>query len=603
MSLFSSLYTSAGGLLAQTLGTQFISENIANVSTTGYKGSQARFSDTVRDIGRFNLNEGTGGVRTERIFHIDRQGAIQQTSSRTDAAINGNGFFAVRPINSDEIGFSYTRNGAFGEDANGFLRNTAGFFLYGAVVTDQNTPPDVSLAENLVPVNVSAFDTSAQPTSLLELIMNLDARQEDIVPSLNGQQLPVNNLAASDTRSFTIVDSTGVERLVRLEFRKIAGPSAHFISQFDQEISSLSEAIVDINGPTPGIANNDAFTITVGGTTETFEFVTAAGGSVLPGANEVIDYESLRDQIDNFGGGGILQADLSPGGQLLVRAIDPAITVELSEIVGTPLSGAGTLNIAPDAGAESAPPDFIFEPEADITGTTTYPDQGLFPPLDNTTNPNPSNWWEITVAIDAITGTGTTPVQLATGLINFDGNGALNTPRDAFGNVTNGLIDLNGLSIDFDTTITGEESGFAIDIARTTQFSSQSQVIFSDQDGAPIGTRTGIQIDSEGFVNASYSNGQILQLYRVPIVTFNNANGLGARDGTVFVETQDSGLPIFQGANEGGAGFLQVSSLEGSNVDIADQFGLMIVSQRAYGLNSQAFQTANEMTITLSQLI
>ena len=604
MSLFGSLYTSAGGMRAQAFSTGLISQDIANVTTVGYKGSSARFQDIVRDVGRFSNAEGAGGVSVNRQQHIDKGGPISQAFSNSNIAIVGNGFIPVKPNTNPAEPFAFTRNGSFEVSADGILRNSAGFVLYGATVTDQNTPPDVSTPESLIPVDVTAFDQTAIPTRLLQISMNFDASVEDIDPQTvaTPQQLPVNNLAASDTRSFTIVDNAGIERVIRFEFRKIVGPMAHFTSQLTQTFE-LSDNLVDPVGPTPLIADNDAFTITVGGTTETFELVDTAGTALIGGANEVLSFEDLRSAIDNFGGGNILQANLTPNGQFLVQAINPTDTVTLAEVAGTPLSAVNTLNIARDPGAESAAPDFTFEPEADITpSSTTYPDQADFPEIFDTTTPNPSHWWEITIATDVTTATGIVPTQLKTGLINFDSDGNLNTARDALGNVIDGLIDLTGTPIDFDTTVTGEESGFNIDFGRVSQFFAPTSVIFTGNDGAPSGLRTGIEVSREGYVIANYSNGQTLNLYRLPVATFTAPNQLRDSSGTVFYQTAESGTPTFQGAGEGAAGEVRGASLEQSNVDLTEGFSNLVVSQRAYGLNSQVVQAVNEMTQVASRL-
>src|SRR5579871_3004743 len=95
MSLFGSLYTSVSGLSAQSQALSIISANIANTSTVGYNSDSAQFSDLVTQAGA-SSSFSSGGVVSNTIQNIDQQGLLQQTSSSTDLAISGDGFFVVQ---------------------------------------------------------------------------------------------------------------------------------------------------------------------------------------------------------------------------------------------------------------------------------------------------------------------------------------------------------------------------------------------------------------------------------------------------------------------------------------------------------------------------
>ena len=82
---------------------------------------------------------------------------------------------------------------------------------------------------------------------------------------------------------------------------------------------------------------------------------------------------------------------------------------------------------------------------------------------------------------------------------------------------------------------------------------------------------------------------------RVPIVTFNSPDSLQRQDGSAFTATQASGLAMAQNASSNGAGALVVSSIEKSNVDIANEFSKLIVAQRAYSANTKMVTTADEL--------
>jgi flagellar hook protein FlgE len=138
-----------------------------------------------------------------------------------------------------------------------------------------------------------------------------------------------------------------------------------------------------------------------------------------------------------------------------------------------------------------------------------------------------------------------------------------------------------------------------IDITGLTQSASDYSVGTINQDGAELGLRTGIAIDTDGNVVASFSNGLTQNLARVPIATFTNPNGLQERTGNVYIQTSDSGAYNLRDAGTAGAGNIATSSLEASNVDLADEFSRMIITQRAYSAGTKIISTTDQMLTEL----
>ncbi|MEN0076466.1 flagellar basal-body rod protein FlgG [Roseicella sp. DB1501] len=127
------------GMMAQQTNVEVISNNIANMSTTGYKRQRAEFADllyqNVRRVGSQSSETGSVlpsgaqlglGVKTSAIYRIGEQGSLQQTENRFDLAIRGNGFFQVQ-LPSGEI--AYTRDGTFGLSAEGQVVTAEGFLV------------------------------------------------------------------------------------------------------------------------------------------------------------------------------------------------------------------------------------------------------------------------------------------------------------------------------------------------------------------------------------------------------------------------------------------------------------------------------------------
>ncbi|NVN84693.1 MAG: flagellar basal-body rod protein FlgG [Rhodopseudomonas sp.] len=130
------LYTAATGMAAQELNVQVISNNIANMRTTGYKKQRAAFQDLIYDhvrrVGAQASDQGTivpvgvdigGGVKTVGTPRLMTQGTLSNTGNDLDIAIRGEGFFKIQMPDGT---FTYTRDGSFTTDATGRIVTSAG---------------------------------------------------------------------------------------------------------------------------------------------------------------------------------------------------------------------------------------------------------------------------------------------------------------------------------------------------------------------------------------------------------------------------------------------------------------------------------------------
>ena len=175
MSLYGALFAGVSGLSAQSNAMGMISDNIANVNTVGYKKLEARFSSMVTQETTLTTHS-PGGVRAAPHSRIDQQGLLQGTTSETDLAVAGDGFFVVHEQDSPVPGSSYlfTRAGSFNTDDEGNLVNAAGYYLQGYdLLTNPTPPPSARTFSNLETVNLSNLSGSANATASIELSVNL----------------------------------------------------------------------------------------------------------------------------------------------------------------------------------------------------------------------------------------------------------------------------------------------------------------------------------------------------------------------------------------------------------------------------------------------
>ncbi|MBI3420423.1 MAG: flagellar hook protein FlgE [Proteobacteria bacterium] len=129
-----------------------------------------------------------------------------------------------------------------------------------------------------------------------------------------------------------------------------------------------------------------------------------------------------------------------------------------------------------------------------------------------------------------------------------------------------------------------------------TQFDATSLSVTSlEQNGIPRGSFQDLSIDNNGFIHLNYDNGSSRTLYQIPLVQFNSPNSLQRISGGAFQRTEQSGTPRLGAPGTVGAGKIAGNTLEGSNVDIADEFTKMIQAQRIYSANARTITTADQM--------
>ena len=582
MSLFGSLYTGVSGLSAQSQSTAMISNNIANVNTVGFKRSEAAFYSLVTSEGR-STRYSPGTVSVDRIQRVTAQGPIQQSSSTTDTSISGNGFYPIKRdgMNSSLSPYLYTRNGQFSENAQGFLTNTAGFYLYGWPLDQNgNLPSNQGDLASLVPVDVAFLGGLTRPTTEAELALTLDSTNKGAPDKTLANAL---TSAPDFSRGIKMYDSLGQGQQLTFEYTKVYGPAGTAASNITG-LTATTNLIAD-----RGMVAGNTFTIDIDGSGPpvalTLQVVAApATPSGVPGTVNVATMGDVLNAINNAGAG--VSAYLGNAGELLIQrnSFAPGTSIQLANGVGTPLTALGLT-----AGTFAANPMTAYDngTAADSPPYST----GAFPApqyLPGDSLYNPRGWWQVKV-IDPSNNT------LTTGLINFKGDGTINANTDADGNI----------DIELDAINWGNGSNLQsinVDISRNSQFAGNFTVLFADQNGAELGLRTGIDIDREGFVIARFSNGATSKLYKVPLVTFSNPNGLQEVSGTAYSESDESGEENLREAGTGGAGFINPATLEGSNVDLADEFSKLIISQRAYSANTKVITTVDQMTEDLLRL-
>jgi flagellar basal-body rod protein FlgG len=256
-----SLWISKTGLEAQQTQMDVISNNLANVSTTGFKRSRAVFEDllyqNLRQPGAQSsqqtqvpsgLQIGTG-VRPAAAERIHTQGNLQQTSNNLDVAIQGNGFFQVLMPDGTT---AYTRDGSFQTDNQGQLVTANGFVVQPAITLPANTL-SVSIGQDgVVSVTQSGVAAAVQVGSLqLATFINpagLESRGQNLYVETASSGTPSTNVPGtngSGTLSQGYVETSNVnvvEELVNMiQTQRAYEINSKAISTSDQMLQKLSQ--------------------------------------------------------------------------------------------------------------------------------------------------------------------------------------------------------------------------------------------------------------------------------------------------------------------------------------------------------------------------
>lgn len=242
MSLHGMMRTGVSGMAGQSSRLSAVADNIANSSTNGYKRATTEFSSLI--IPNPPGSYASGGVTTTVRYSIAQQGNLQYTTSASDLAINGDGFFVVQ----DPSGASFlTRAGSFIPNGDGQLVNAAGFTLMG--YNYDNGPPSAVTNgfSGLEAVTISESELTASPSTSGLFSANLPS-DAAIVAAANLPSANAANAAYSGKSSLVVYDNLGDELLLDVYFTKTA-TNTWEVAVFDQADAAGTASFPYASGP------------------------------------------------------------------------------------------------------------------------------------------------------------------------------------------------------------------------------------------------------------------------------------------------------------------------------------------------------------------
>jgi flagellar hook protein FlgE len=254
---------------------------------------------------------------------------------------------------------------------------------------------------------------------------------------------------------------------------------------------------------------------------------------------------------------------------------------------GLPAKATDALSFVANLDADQEVPAVAFDPlVADSYNSTyttkLYDSQGKEHTLTQYFAKTADNSWNAHYYIDG--------AASGTQALTFDGAGTLSAPI--------GKVALNA-------TLTGGVNPLDIqlDYNGTSQYGSEFSVTSNRATGYSAGEQTGMSVEKDGKVYASYSNGERLLQGQVVLASFVNAEGLKNISGTAWTETAASGAAMLGAPGVGQYGNLASGALESSNVDLTQQLVGLMEGQRNYQANTKVISTNKELTQVLFSAI
>lgn len=561
MALTTSLYTGLTGLDTSSRMLDVTGNNIANINTVGFKGSNISFeSAIVQNLGSASAptanSGGTNptqvgmGAQVAAITRDFSDGSLHPTGVNTNMAVQGNGFFIVNQNGNQR----YTRAGNFSLDSNYNLvmPNGAKVMGYG-VDKNGNVVSGV-----LQPINIPLGNmTLAKATTDVQFTGNLNASGTVATQGSITTSGPLYSNAAATTPATAATALTGL---------------------YDASGNQLFSTgdVVTLSGITKGGAKLPDKTFQVGATNTT---ASDGNGTTL---QDFMTFLQDTTGIDTSVGGGI---SVNSSGQLVV-------TSNTGTVNGIGLTGA---DVVDNASSASPTQPFTFTDTQNANGESARTTFVAYDSLGNQMNVN------LNMVFQSKNTTGTTWRYYVQSADNSGLNRALGTGTVSFDS-SGKLISTKNPTFSIDRTGTGAQSPQQITLEFNSDSGSlsalsdqQSQLATVSQDGAPIGSLDSFSVNNDGTIVGVFSNSLHQNLGQVALAKFSNPDGLVQSGQNLFSTSSNSGTAQVGTATQAGLGKIVGGAVEQSNVDLSAQFVNLISASTGFSANSRVITTNQKL--------
>ena len=280
-------------------------------------------------------------------------------------------------------------------------------------------------------------------------------------------------------------------------------------------------------------------------------------------------------------------------GNVTATGSDGLQSVQLPQTSGSPVASKSVALKLNLSSGSTAPTGAFDRADASTynnsTATTIYDASGNAETLTNyytkgATDASGNTTWKVHsyVGDQALTSSGS-----ATTTLTFNSSGAMTAPASATA---------------FDSFVpTGSSTAqsLSFSLAGSTQLGSAFSVGSRTQDGKASGQLSGVTVDTNGVITASFTNGDTTKLGMVALAKFTNSAGLKQLGNSYWASTGVSGSAVMGSANQASFGNLMSGTIEGSNVDVTEELVNLIAAQRNFQANAKALDTSSQISQTI----
>ncbi|WP_028879198.1 flagellar hook-basal body complex protein [Terasakiella pusilla] len=544
MSLLGQFAAPVGAMMAQSKAMQVIGTNIANMNTGGYKRSETTFYSMISKT--YGYNRDIGGVNGITRQLVDQQGQILGSDSNLDVAINGNGFFV---LNSELDGSGQT---FYGRD--GML----GMALGNQITTTINGNTYVTREGYVVDKN--GYYVQGWPVNADQETFPTDAG------SLGAMRIDPETFTNNGEATTTAEIGLNVPSNAPVGYQE-----STFIKAFNAQGEQVSYQLRWTN-------------IVLGSNTQT-----AAPNWALPGG-EAAGFSETNEITTYNNRGYEKRYNLQ-----WTKSANPGEWT-LSVLEGSDSLSSTTVTFDPVTG------DIVSPTSVNVQGTGDWDDAFS---LDLSAMSQP------VAGAGPITQTGFTQDGVVAAAeknkysLEILENGVPLTIDSASGDTTPGIMTVvfnesGKIQSPINLTIAGTAADaptFTLDMQKITNYASGTLVEGSyDYNGRSNARLSHVSFNAAGEMIGHFADATTRPIYKLPLATFTNPNSLDPVNGNVFRLSGTTSEPVIRTAGGQGAGQFVPNAREISNVDMADEFTSMILTQKAYNMGSTTFKTIDEMS-------
>ena len=557
--------TSVSGIKNSQKHIDVTSNNISNTNSYGFKKSRAEFADVYANSVFTNSKTNAGmGVQNTVVSQQFVQGALSgDTGNPLDMAIQGNGFFVLEGPGSDAQ--TFTRNGAFQINKEGFVVTAMGDYLQGWNVNPDGTTTSLDLS-NTHNIRLPADTGAPQMSTNVSIGVNLPADKPAHKPihitgkdPWTGQDFPQN---PAPPAAPTHLPEYGVYR----------GQNGAVLGNGNGQVpqnAKMLQYYLDFdpeNASTYDASTSQTIHDSLGRAHTLTYYMIKTGPDVKDSNNTnwtVIPY--VNGHPVDVAGAGLDGNTTYKDNPVVVSVPDGKSTISKSNLFGFQL----TFNPSGEVVQQIPPKVELVNPPEGLAVDAKIPSSLRQTLFGNPNAPAAGN------NDTGILNQGNANIKDET----FDRKGhegQIGTLHSALGQ---GVDPAQHLNIQFAASQYGS-SNFSVSQAPTN-------------DGYATGILIGMSVDENGIIQCEYSNGQVKNIAKVAMADFANQQGLTKIGDTQWKQSNASGEAIAKEANSGSAGSIKGSNLELSNVDLTNELVELITAQRNYQANAQSLQTQN----------